>query len=158
MRAKTTSFFIVSALLVATTASPSASAATKIVGQAEAISGCESVTLSLRINDAFLKLPVAQQTEARKNKTITAETYAMNEAQKSFKAAAKLNSKWNKIAGQIDTALHTDEAGKFTTAFTGLINSCVALRTTINAQKAAAAKASAKASPKATPKATTTKK
>lgn len=125
-----------------------ASAASKVAGQSEAISGCENVTLSLRINDAFLKLPIAQQTQARKAKTITAETYAMNEAQKSFKAAAKLNPKWKKVSGQIDTALHTDEAGAFTTAFTGLIQSCVALRTTINAAASAAAKAKATATKK----------
>jgi hypothetical protein len=156
MRAKTFSFLIVSALFVATASLPSASAASKVAGRDEAISGCESVTLSLRINDAFLKLPQAQQTEARKNKTIAAETYAMNDAQKSFKAAAKLNSKWKTIANQIDTALHTDEASAFTTAFTGLIKSCVAIRTTINAEKAAAAKAAA--SSKATPKPSATKK
>lgn len=119
--------------------------------------GCESVTLSLRINDAFLKLPVAQQTVARKEKTIAAQTYAMNEALKSFKAAAKLNPKWKEIASQVDISLHTDEASAFTTAFTGLIKNCLALRTTLNAAKAKAA-ASAKATPKATPKPTATKK
>jgi hypothetical protein len=160
MRAKTFSFLTVSALLVATISMPSASAAAKVAGRGEAISGCESVTLSLRINDAFLKLPEAQQTQARKDKAITAENIAMSEAQKAFKAAAKLNSKWKTVAEQIDTVLHTDEAGPFTKAFTGLINSCVALRTTINAEKAAAAKAKAKASTsaKATPKPTATKK
>lgn len=153
MRVKTSYFLVMSVALSAAIFVPSSSAATKDVGQALAMSGCESVTLSLRINDAFLKLPVAQQTEARKNKTIAAETYAMNDALKSFKAAAKLNSKWKEVASHIDTALHTDEATAFTSAFTGLIKSCVALRTTLNA-----AAAKAKVSAKATPKATATKK
>lgn len=159
MRAKTTSFLIVSTFLATAIFLPSASAATKVVGESAAMSGCESVTLSLRINDAFLKLPAAQQTVARKEKTIAAQTYAMNEALKSFKAAAKLNSKWKEIASQVDISLHTDEATAFTTAFTGLIKNCLALRTTVNAAKAKAkAVVSAKATPKATTKATATKK
>lgn len=159
MRAKITSSFIVSVILATALSLPSASAATKVVGESAAMDGCESVTLSLRINDAFLKLPAAQQTVARKEKTIAAQTYAMNEALKYFKAAAKLNPKWKEVASQVDISLHTDEASAFTTAFTGLIKNCLALRTTVNAAAAKAkAAASAKATPKATPKPTATKK
>ncbi|MBC7462778.1 MAG: hypothetical protein H7227_00785 [Actinobacteria bacterium] len=152
MRVKTKSSLIVSLLLSATIVLPftAASAATVVAGHAQVIMGCENVTLSLRINDAFLKLPTAQQTEARKNKAIAAETMAMNEALKSFKAAAKLNSKWKTFASQIDTMLHTDEAAAFTKSFTGVVSGCLALKPLPSASPTATIKA--------IPKATSTKK
>lgn len=152
MRATKKSSFIVSAILSATIIFPStvASAATNVAGHAQAIKGCENFTLSLRINDAFLKLPTAQQTEARKKNAISSQTLAMNTALKSFKAAAKLNSKWKTYASQVDTMLNTEEAAAFTKSFTGMVSGCLALNPL--------PKTSAKASSTATPKPTSTKK
>lgn len=148
------SFLIVSAILAVTIAVPPASAATKGAGRELAIKGCMSLTLSLRINDAFVKLPTAQQTEARKKKAISAEVSEMNEALKSFNAAAKVNSRWKIFATQIDTMLHTEKADDFTKAFSGIVKNCLALTPAAKAS----AKASAKATSTPTPKASATKK
>jgi len=146
------SSFIVSLIMTASIVLPStvASAATGVAGHAQAVRGCENFTLSLRINDAFLKLPTEQQTQARKDKAISSQTIAMNEALKSFKSAAKLNSKWKIYATQVDTMLKTDEAAAFTKSFTGMISNCLSLNPL--------PKTSAKATSTATPKPTATKK
>lgn len=86
--------------------------------------GCAQVKLSLSINDAFLKLSKAEQTKQRTAQAIASENLAMATALKSFKSAAKLDKKWKVTASNLDTVIHTDQAGAFTTAFDALLATC----------------------------------
>lgn len=94
------------------------------------MSGCQSISTSLQINQAFFALPEAQQTEAIKKKAIVAEDSLMADALKSFKTAAKINKKWNTLATNIDRLLHTNKSEEFTKSFGIVLSNCTALKST----------------------------
>jgi hypothetical protein len=112
----------------ASTASPSPfTVVAKLAGFSQAQAGCISVGSSLALNNAFLKMPAAQQTETKKTQTIAAENAYMLKALQAFKAAAKANKKWKQLATDINTFLNANDADTFTKAFGGLLNACTAI-------------------------------
>ena len=86
MRAISKSIFFATTLLAATVLIQPASSATKVAGQTLVMSGCQDVSTSLLINQAFFALPEAQQTEARKKRATAAQDSLMADAMKAFKA------------------------------------------------------------------------
>ena len=130
MRATSKSIFFAAMLLSATVLIQPASSATKVAGQTLVMSGCQDVSTSLLINQAFFALPEAQQTEARKKRATAAQDSLMADAMKAFKAAAKINQKWNKLATNIDRLLRTDKAEEFTKSFGVVLSTCTALKPT----------------------------
>jgi len=103
----------------------------KVLAQKQAVVGCAQFTLSMTINDSFLKLSAAEQTKARSNQAIAAENLSMATALKAFKAAAKYDKKWSATRDNLDAFIHTDTAAVFTKAFNAVLATCTTLAAAI---------------------------